>query len=108
MNVPNLTIGRWAALMALKKQPVLLRRPFVARELKIMCRGSHMRPASGATMDALRTAGWAEKIVVGGKGEGMPFRTGGESTCWQITDAGREAVEACPAEFPGDPVYGGS
>ena len=65
---PNLTIGRWAALRALQDQPILMRRPFIARELKILCRGNHRRPASGATMDALRKAGWAEKITVGGTG----------------------------------------
>jgi hypothetical protein len=104
---PNLTLGRWNALRALKEQPVFLRRPFVARELKITVRGGKRRPASGATMDALRMAGWAEKITVGGPGEGMPFRTGGASTAWRITDAGRAAVAACPDEYPGDPTYGG-
>jgi len=102
---PNLTIGRWMALRALSEQPVLLRRPFMARELKVGVRGGKRRPASGATMDALRKAGWAEKVTVGDAGEGMPFRTGGASTCWQITDAGRAAVDACPDEYPGDPAY---
>jgi hypothetical protein len=26
---------------------------------------------------------------------------------WQITEAGRKAIAACPDEYPGDPVYGG-
>jgi len=60
---PRLTLGRWTALMALKDQPELQHRPFAARELKVMHRGGNRRPASGATLDALRSAGWAEKVA---------------------------------------------
>jgi hypothetical protein len=40
-------------------------------------------------------------------GQGMPFQSGGPISAWEITDAGREAVKACPDTFPGDPVYVG-
>lgn len=55
-------------------------------------------------MVALEKAGWVERIDIGST-EGMPFRTGGPVRAWQVTDAGREAIAACPDTFPGEPVY---
>ena len=102
---PPLTRGRWACLLALKASPVLRRRPFLARELVTEFRGRQW-PSSGATMHSLREAGWVEQVVVGDKGEGMPFRTGGPATAWVVTEAGQAAIDACPDTFPGEPVYG--
>jgi len=104
---PRLTLGRWTALMALRDQPELQRRPFSARELKVMPRSGKRRPASGATLAALRSAGWAEKITVNVLVSDAPFQTQTDKCRWQITEAGRKAIAACPDEYPGDPVYGG-
>jgi len=103
---PHLTIGRWNALKALRKQPELHHRPFAARELKVMHRGGNRRPASGPTLDALRSAGWAEKVNVDLHDNDLPFHVRIDGTAWQITDEGRKAIDACPDEYPGDPVYG--
>lgn len=105
--IPHLTRTRWECLIALKSSRVLTTRPFLARELIIRGRGGRPWPSTGATMHSLREAGWVEQVSVGGSGEGMPFRSGGPATAWQITDAGRAAVDACPDTFPGEPVYGG-
>ena len=102
---PPLTRTRWGCLMALKENRVLRTRPFMAKELKTIYRGKEW-PATGATMHSLREAGWVEQISVGGKGEGMPFRSGGPATAWVITHAGQIAIDACPDTFPGEPVYG--
>lgn len=104
---PQLTRVRWAALKALKGQKALQRRPFMTRELMIPSRWSpgKSRPASGATLVSLEQAGWVRRIIIGDKGDGMPFRTGGQATAWEITDAGHEAIAACPDTFPGEPVY---
>ena len=104
---PHLTRTRWECLIALKSNRVLMGRPFLARELVIRGRGGRPWVSSGATMHSLREAGWVEQVSFGGAGEGMPFRTGGPATAWQITDAGRAAVDACPDTFPGEPVYSG-
>ncbi len=104
MTVPHLTGIRWRCLMGLRASPTLLRRPFLARELIYAGRNGAPRPVSGATMFSLEEAGWVERITIGN--EGMPFRTGGPQNAWQVTDAGREAIKACPDTFPGEPVYG--
>jgi hypothetical protein len=104
MSAPHLTRGRWACLKALKASKVLRSRPFLAKELVTEFRGKQW-PSSGATMHALREAGWVEQISIGGKGEGMPFRTGGPATAWVVTPAGQIAIDACPDTFPGEPVY---
>lgn len=106
MTAPYLTRQRWACLIALRNNPRLQRREFLARELQTEFRGK-MWPATGATMHSLREAGWVEQVVVGGHGEKMPFRTGGPATAWRVTEAGLEAISACPDTFPGEPVYGG-
>jgi len=106
MTPPRLTLGRWTALMALKDQPDLHERTFAARELKIMHRGGKRRPASGATMAALRSAGWAEKVRVIATDPDAPFAMPADKTAWQITETGRKAIAACPEEYPGDPAYG--
>ena len=64
------------------------------------------RAAAELMEEGMREAGWVEQIVVGDKGEGMPFRTGGPATAWAVTEAGQAAIDACPDTFPGDPVYG--
>lgn len=104
---PHLTSQRWRCLIALRENRVLQSRPFLPRELVIVGRGGHLRPCAGATMHSLREAGWVEQVSIGGTGEGMPFRAGGPATAWQITDAGRKAIAACPDTFPGESVYGG-
>lgn len=107
LDTPYLTEGRWNCLRSLKRQRALQRRPFLAGELKIPGRNGVMRPATGPTLSSLEKAGWVERTVYGEPGTGMPFRTGGPISAWQLTDAGRKAIEACPDIFPGDPVYGG-
>ena len=92
--------------MALKASPVLMNRPFLAHELKYGGRKGGDTPARGATMYALESAGWVKRAVFGGKGDRMPFRSGGPVTAWEVTLAGKEAVAACPDTFPGEPVYG--
>lgn len=104
---PNLTIGRWSALRALQDQPELHHRPFAARELKIEHRNGTMRPASGATLSALRSAGWAVKVAVDWHDDDLPFHVQIDRIAWRITDDGRKAIALCPKEYPGDPVYGG-
>jgi hypothetical protein len=101
MSAPNLTSARWEVLLYLKTHPHLMARPFLAREIRVAYRGGKHGPASGATMHSLREAGWLRHVVVGDKPGEMPFRTGGPAACWEITDTGREAVAACPDEYPG-------
>ena len=103
-DAPHLTRQRWSCLIALRKNKVLQRREFLARELQTEWRGK-MWPASGATMHSLREAGWVEQVVIGGKGEGLPFRSGGPAKAWRVTEAGQKAIAACPDTFPGEPVY---
>jgi hypothetical protein len=103
-DAPHLTRQRWSCLIALRKNKVLQRREFLARELQTEWRGK-MRPASGATMHSLREAGWVEQVVIGGRGEGLPFRSGGPAKAWRVTEAGQKAIDACPDTFPGEPVY---
>lgn len=98
MSVPVLTPRRWQCLVALKRQPVLMRRAFMARELMIESRGRRF-PASGATLDSLRAAGWVEKVTVDW-GAGRAFRMGAPPTSWRVTEAGRKAAEECPDIFP--------
>lgn len=103
---PHLTRSRWAALVALRNSPSLLRRPFLPKELRLLGRsGNFHYNATGATMVALEKAGWVERSTWG-VGSGMPFQAGGPISAWSITDAGREAIAACPDTFPGEPVYG--
>lgn len=103
---PHLTRARWACLIALKQSPALLRRPFLPREVKMLSRNNKTTyPATGPTMVALEKAGWVERTTWG-TGPGMPFQSGGPINAWSITDAGREAIAACPDTFPGEPVYG--
>ena len=106
-DLPMLTQTRWAALIALKSSRALQSRPFLARELNY-AGGRHGQVVAGhgATMASLAEAGWLEAVVVGKKGDGMPFRSGGAGRAWQLTEAGRIAVAACPDTFPGGPVYG--
>lgn len=107
MTTPHLTRQRWACLVALRNNPFLMRRAFLASELVIEGRGGRPWSGTGPTLDSLRKAGWVERIAVGGASEGMPFRTGGAAYAWQVTESGRQAVAACPDTFPGEPVYHG-
>lgn len=109
IDVPYLTSVRWHCLQAFKRQPALMRRPFLAKELKIQARWNDkvLRPATGPTLSGLEKAGWVRRAIWGLPGTGMPFRTGGPISAWELTDDGREAIAACPDIFPGDPVYGG-
>ena len=106
MDAPYLTSVRWHCLQAFKRQPALMRRPFLSRELKVEGRNGVLQPATGPTLSGLEKAGWVERTVWGEPGTGMPFRTGGPISAWQVTDAGRAAIAACPDTFPGEPVYG--
>ena len=107
-DAPHLTETRWQCLMAFKRQAILQRRPFLSGELKIPNRHGVMRRASGPTLYALERAGWVERMTWGESGIGMPLRSGGPVCSWQLTDAGRNAIAACPDIFPGEPVYKGS
>ena len=105
---PILTERRWLALRALKANKVLHRRPFLAHELRVSSvrrSPDKLYPASGALLFSLEKAGWLRRIIIGDKGDGMPFRAGGVATAWEITEAGHEAIAACPDTFPGEPVY---
>lgn len=105
MELPYLTEVRWNCLRSFKRQPSLLRRPFLAKELKVPSRNGVMRPATGPTLSGLEKAGWVRRTIWGQPGTGMPFQSGGPISAWELTDAGREAIAACPDTFPGDPVY---
>lgn len=109
IDVPYLTSVRWHCLQAFKRQPSLMRRPFLAKELQIQARWNDqvLRPATGPTLSGLERAGWVRRAIWGLPGTGMPFRTGGPISAWELTDAGREAIAACPDIFPGEPVYCG-
>ena len=106
MSVPYLTEVRWNCLLAFKRQPHLMRRPFLAKELKVPGRNGVLRPSTGPTLSGLEKAGWVRRAIWGAPGQGMPFQSGGPISAWELTDAGVEAVNACPDTFPGDPVYG--
>ena len=112
MTLPYLTKTRWQALLALKKAKALQSRPFLAKELKVKHYSRvepgkfYIRPAAGMTMITLEDAGWVRRTVWGAPGQGMPFQSGGPISAWEVTDAGREAIAACPDTFPGVPVYG--
>ncbi len=104
-NKPHLTRARWSALVVLKQSKALHRRPFLAKELtRIYRTGVGIRQAHGALLVSLEKAGWVERITVGNAG--MPFRTGGPQNAWNVTEAGKVAIAACPDTFPGEPVYG--
>jgi hypothetical protein len=106
-DAPHLTLVRWQCLRAFKQNPTLLRRPFLAAELKLPHRsGSRLVPAHGATLYGLEKAGWVERAAWGTQEKNMPFRVGQPANAWQVTHAGREAIAACPDTFPGEPVYG--
>ena len=106
MTDPWLTRTRWKCLQAFKRQPHLMDRAFLAKEMATQSRrGEWKFPASGATMDSLRDAGWVQQVIIGPE-KGLGFRLGGPVRMWQITEAGRKAVESCPDIFPGEPVYG--
>lgn len=105
MGLPYLTEVRWKCLRAFRDQPHLMRRPFLAKELKVPARNGVLRPATGPTLVGLEKAGWVRRTIYGSPGTGMPFRTGGPISAWELTDAGREAIAACPDTFPGEPVY---
>jgi hypothetical protein len=98
---PWLTKKRWMCLQAFKRQPRLLDRAFLAREVLL---GENRKPAAGVTMDSMREAGWVQSVIIGPE-KGLGFRMGGPIRMWQLTDAGREAVKNCPDTFPGTPVY---
>jgi len=103
---PWLTYTRWGCLQAFKRQPRLMDRAFIPKELMTPNRrGDFTFPATGATMDSLREAGWVQSVIIGPE-KGLGFRLGGAVRMWQLTDAGREAVKNCPDTFPGKPVYG--
>lgn len=106
-DLPYLTRLRWACLQAFRRQPLLLGRAFLARELMVIYRdGGRETPGTGATLESLRAAGWVSGVIHDFGGAGAPFRIGKPITLWQITDAGREAIRQCPDIFPGEPVYG--
>lgn len=107
MAPPYLTVVRFHCLRAFARQPSLLRRPFLAKELKVEGRNGVLRPATGPTLFGLEKAGWVRRTIWGLPETGMPFQSGGPISAWELTDAGREAVAACPDTFPGDPVYSG-
>lgn len=105
-NSPWLTQKRWYALQAFKRQPHLMDRPFVAKELLVNWRwNDELRPATGPAMESLREAGWVTKVVVAQSWGNGSFRMGRIPHAWEITDAGRKAVDDCPDVFPGVPVY---
>jgi hypothetical protein len=107
MNAPWLTKTRWKCLQAFKRQPRLMDRAFLAKELITQNRkGDWTFPATGATMDSLRDAGWVQHVIIG-PNDSLGFRLGGAPRMWQLTEAGREAVKNCPDTFPGEPVYKG-
>ena len=103
---PWLTKKRWYCLQAFKRQPRLMDRAFLAKELLVGWRwNDQLKPAKGPTIESLREAGWVEVVIIGPK-RGLGFRMGGAIRMWQMTDAGRDAVQNCPDTFPGEPVYG--
>jgi len=99
-KMPFLTYIRWAWLRAMKSSKSLMRRPFLPREVRYRDQRGRPRTGGGPMMHSLRLAGWVEQITVDGA---MPMWTSGKATAWQITAAGRLAIEACPDEFPGGP-----
>lgn len=102
-----LTRQRWEVLTALKKNPHLMKREFLAREIIINHRDGKTWAASGPTIESLKRCGWVEHVTLGGGwGDGTPFRMGRMPSAWRITEAGLKAVEACPDQFPGEPRYG--
>ena len=104
-----LTKQRWAVLMALKKNPHLMKREFLAKEILINNRHGTPWAASGTTIESLKRCGWVEHVTLGaGWGEGTPFKMGRAPSAWRVTEAGKKAVEACPDVFPGEPRYGAS
>ena len=108
---PHLTLARWYLLRALKYSKVAQSRPFLPKEIVVMYNylakpGTYERRATGPGMMSLEKAGWVERTVWGAPGQGMPFQSGGSISAWQLTDAGRKAIAACPDTFPGEPVYG--
>jgi hypothetical protein len=105
-DAPHLTLIRWNCLRSFKKNQLLLRRPFLASELKIPHRNGKLVSATGPTLYGLEKAGWVERAQWGTEEKNMPFRTGSPGNAWQVTHAGREAIAACPDTFPGEPVYG--
>lgn len=102
-----LTRQRWEVLMALKKNPHLMKREFLAKEIIINGRSGKLWAASGTTIESLKRCGWVEHVTLGASwGNDTPFRMGRMPSAWRITEAGRKAVEACPDQFPGEPRYG--
>jgi hypothetical protein len=103
--LPWLTKRRWGCLQAFKRQRILMERCFMAKEMILPNRkGEWVFPATGATMDSLRDAGWVRRVYFGDD-QSLGFRLGRMPPLWEITDAGREAVKNCPDTFPGEPVY---
>ena len=103
----RLTRNRWECLLAFRDKPSLQSRPFLAREIYLMS-GIRLlwHPASGATLTALEKTGWVERAEWKTLGEGpLPRRRDGTINAWQLTDAGRAAVAACPPVFPGDKTH---
>lgn len=106
-EAPWLTKTRWKCLQAFKRQPRLMDRAFLPKELITQNRkGEWKFPATGATMDSLREAGWVQQVIIG-PSNSLGFKLGGAPRMWQLTEAGKEAVKNCPDTFPGEPVYGG-
>ena len=107
MTTPWLTKSRWGCLQAFKRQPRLMDTAFIPRQLMLPNRrGDFTSPATGATMHSLREAGWVQHVIIG-PDDSLGFRLGRAPRMWQMTDAGREAVNNCPDTFPGEPVYRG-
>ncbi len=106
-ELPWLTRTRWECLQAFKRQPrTLMDRAFMAKEMILPNRrGEWVFKASGATMDSLRDAGWVQRVYFG-EDKQLGFRLGRMAPLWEITPAGRQAVQDCPDTFPGEPVYG--
>jgi hypothetical protein len=111
MTPPHLTRARWYLLRALKGSKVAQSRPFLPKEVVVTYDyrarpGTYERQATGPGMVSLEKAGWVKRVAWGASGQGMPFQSGGSMNTWQLTDAGREAIAACPDTFSGEPVYG--
>lgn len=105
MSGVYLTKARWEALQAFKRQPHLLKREFVAKDLMVRSwENKPLHPAYGMMMYSLQEAGWIERVQIAeGWGSGSPFRMGRLPKAWKVTDAGLKAIEECPDVFPGEP-----
>ena len=106
-DAPTLPRLRGACLQAFRRQPRLMDRAFMARELLVIYReGGRAMAGTGATLESLRQAGWVSGVIHDFGGAGALFRMVMPVTMWQSTDAGRESIRQCPDIFPGESVYG--